>query len=336
MTWALATVSVDGFIVASAFLIPYTHAQRSRPPLGFLGRRLARLVPFYWVITLTVAALALIAPQLFQHTVVTPETVFKSLFFIPYEKHPGTIEPIVFVGWTMNYFVFYILVHTLSLWLAGARAWIVTTLVLVGLVVLGWIFKPTDPVLEMFTHARLLSFVAGQLLCAWWLHARAAIVPTPLPRWFKPACYAVAATALVLITLRDVVFAGVNPRLIGPVFASLVIASVIILDRAGAVHRGRIRDQLANASFAIYLTHYFVTQTAAKVVQKLDIQDPLIITPLLVATYGGVAVLGVLASRLVEAPLETLVRDLWNRYAFSGATGAAPPASAAPGPPAGP
>ncbi len=135
VTMALANISVDGFIVASAFLIPYTHAQRTRPPLGFLGRRLARLVPFYWFMTLAVAALALIAPQLFQNTVVTAETLFKSLFFIPYFKYSNVSEPIVFVGWTMNYFIFYILLHTLSLRFAGAWAWLSTSLVLTTLVI---------------------------------------------------------------------------------------------------------------------------------------------------------------------------------------------------------
>ena len=313
VTSALTHISVDGFIVCSAFLIPYTHAQRPRPAAGFLGRRLARLVPFYWFMTLVVAALVLIAPQLFQNTAVTAETLFKSLFFIPYYKYADVSEPIVFVGWTMNYFIFYILLHTFSLRLFGARAWISTTLILVGLVIYGWVFKPVEPILETFTHARQLSFVAGLLLCTWWLHAREKIVPSPQPRWFKPACYGAALTALALITLRDVVFAGVNPRIIGPVFAAVLIGAAITLDRAGVVHRSRIRDTLAEAGFAIYLTHYFVTQAATKVMQTLDLHNPLALIVLLAASYVGVAVVGVCANRFVEIPLENFVRGLWNK-----------------------
>ncbi len=120
---------------------------------------------------------------------------------------------------------------------------------------------------------------------------------------------------MTLITLRDVVFAGVNPRIIGPIFASLMIGSMIILNRAGIVHRSRLRDVLAEASFTIYLTHYFVTQTAVKIVERFDLREPALLIPLLIGTYVGVAILGVLATRLVEAPLETFVRNAWSKRA---------------------
>lgn len=322
---AFDRISVDGFLVVSAFLIPYTHARRPRPPLDFVGRRLARLVPFYWAVTLAVSVLCLIAPQLFMSTVVNATTLFKSLFFIPYEKRPDIYEPIVFVGWTMTYFIFYILLHGLSLKLAGKRAWIMTTAVLSALVILGLIFKPTDAIGITFTNLRLLPLIAGLLLCTWWLHVQDRIVPSPLPKWFKPACYAAIAAGFVAVWFRDILFPGVHPRVVGTVFASLSVGAAIILNRAGVVHHSKLRDTLADASFTIYLTHFFITQATMKIVPLLGITSPLIIVPMLIATYIGVAILGVLASKWVELPLEKAVRDWWSRRMTStkASTGAA-------------
>ncbi len=309
----LTYISIDGFILVSAFLIAYTHALRPRSPLGFIGRRMSRLVPFYWFMTIVVSLLALAVPALFMTTVVTPETFLKSMFFIPYEKSPDRVYPIVFVGWTMNLFVFYMAIHALSLKFAGARAWLATAGILTALALAGLLFQPKDVVLAFFTQPRLFSFVAGILLCTWWLHVRHTIVPQPLPAWFKPALLAMGVAALVTVTLRDVLLPGVNPRFIGPVLAGCVVVAAILLERAGAVHRSRLRDTLANASFTIYLTHYFLTQAANKIVLALDITSPAVIVPLLAATYVGVAIVGVAASRMLEEPMEKLVRDGWAR-----------------------
>ncbi len=308
-----ARLSVDGFIVASAFLIPYTHARRPRSPLGFLGRRFVRLVPLYWLMTLIVAALALAAPFLFQTTTITPETLLKSLFFIPYEKSPGIVQPIIFVGWTMTYFVFFMLVYAVALKIAGRWAWAASAGFLSALVVIGWVLKPTDVVIAFFTSSRLLAFVAGQLVCAWWLHVQDRVSAADAPIWLKPALYGVIGLGFTTIALRDSVLLGVDPRLSGAVLAGLVIMAVLMLERLGETHRGALRDQLANASFAIYLTHYFVTQAAVKIAEALQTPYPLALLALLAGAYVGVAILGVLAARHLERPLESIAIKAWER-----------------------
>jgi len=307
-----ARVSVDGFIVVSAFLIPFTQALRPKLPLAFLGRRLARLVPLYWAVTLFVAAIALALPHIFAHTVVTPETLFKSLFFIPYQKSWGQIEPIVYVGWTMNLFVAYILLHALSLKLAGKYAWVMTTLVLLALVAFGFAFKPQEAFVKFFTGPRLLSFVAGLLLCTWWLHARHSRLFEAPQKWLKPTLYAMALIGFLLCTLRDSILPLTVSRYYGPLFACMLIAAAIMLDRIGAVHRSKLRDRLAEASFAIYLTHYLVTEAVIRIVPRLNLTDAVTVVPVILASYVVIAVIGLFVTRVIEAPLETAVRYAWR------------------------
>lgn len=311
--FALTHVSVDGFIVVSAFLIPYTHALRPRSPFEFFMRRFLRLAPFYWFMTYLVAALALLAPSLFQHTHVTPETLLKSLFFIPYEKQPGIIEPIVFVGWTMNLFVFYMLIHAISLWLFKGRAWIATAIFFSALVAAGFLFKPKDVLFSFYTMPRLFAFATGTLLAGWWMSVRDTITPETRPAWFAPVLLTASAVLLVLITLRDYLFPFIDPGLIGPVLGALLIAAAISLDKAGVTHGGPLRDRIAEASFTIYLTHFFVTQATVKIVQHFQLTGPLILWPLVAVTFIGVILVGLTAHRFIEQPLDRLVGKLWNQ-----------------------
>ena len=81
--WQSGQAGVDIFFVISGFIMWVTTHDRRTTPLQFLTNRIVRIVPLYWLLTLTVAAACLIAPSLFRGVVLAPEHVVKSLFFIP-------------------------------------------------------------------------------------------------------------------------------------------------------------------------------------------------------------------------------------------------------------
>ncbi|MEY2952412.1 MAG: hypothetical protein RLZZ401_499, partial [Pseudomonadota bacterium] len=62
---------VDLFFVISGFIMVLTTEGKSVTPWQFLQRRLVRVVPLYWPLTITVAVLATLKPELFK-TTVTP------------------------------------------------------------------------------------------------------------------------------------------------------------------------------------------------------------------------------------------------------------------------
>ena len=95
---------VDLFFVISGFIIWHTSRDPGLTPGRFMTKRIKRVVPLYWFFTLAMAAIVIVAPSLLRTTVFEPMHVIASLAFVPY-LHPTlhAYNPLVFVGWTLNY-----------------------------------------------------------------------------------------------------------------------------------------------------------------------------------------------------------------------------------------
>lgn len=71
---------VDIFFCISGFMIMFsTHEDQK----GFLPRRLIRILPLYYLMTLGTYALLIIFPSMFEQTRANPVFLVKSLLFIP-------------------------------------------------------------------------------------------------------------------------------------------------------------------------------------------------------------------------------------------------------------
>ena len=132
-------LGVDIFFVISGFIICFVADDRR--PAEFMWDRIARVVPLYWLLTLAATAVAFIDPSLFKSTIADPALVLQSLLFIPFVKANLTMQPVLFVGWTLNYEMFFYLVFALC---APLAAW-----VRVGLITLGFVgLALLNPLLE--------------------------------------------------------------------------------------------------------------------------------------------------------------------------------------------
>ncbi len=58
-----------------------TH-NRDEKGIAFLGKRIVRVVPAYWIVTLSVALMVYLAPHLFKSTTFDVAQILKSLFFL--------------------------------------------------------------------------------------------------------------------------------------------------------------------------------------------------------------------------------------------------------------
>lgn len=242
---------VDIFFVLSGFIIAYT-ADPSRGVVHFLKRRIARIVPLYWFLTSGIILVALLMPQLLNSTVVNTQTVWKSYLFIPYLKENGLVQPILFLGWTLCYEMYFYAIFALSL-VAGRHASWVSCIAICGVVLAGALW-PDGPVLwRFYTEAVILEFVFGILLYQFFLR-----------------CPTMRNGSLLLATAFFATGAGLFaadlslPSVMGHgIPAAFIVAAFLCLPLSQGPAVAALA-LLGDASYALYLSHPYIIQIPVK------------------------------------------------------------------------
>ena len=269
---------VDIFFVLSGFLMWSTTADRAAGTWDFWKRRLVRIVPLYWAVTSFAVAVLLAAPQLMQSTRFGLWNVIASYLFVFMPNPAGRMEPVVVVGWTLNYEMLFYLVFGLALVLPAARRFWAVAAVLGGLVLAGAVVPAQNPWWAAYTSSIMLEFVFGMAL-AWW-HARSAVQPARAAIGWLLLCAGFLALAAANRWAPDA------PRALAQGLPAMaIVAGALLLERTNALQRQRWLEFLGDASYSLYLSHPIVLSAFAQVWRKLG----------LAALPGGVAAFGIAA-----------------------------------------
>jgi exopolysaccharide production protein ExoZ len=293
---------VDVFFVISGFIMSYTTAGLGqRSPASFAFKRLARIVPLYWVMTLAVFGLGLVAPALFHLGGASPGQLLKSLFFIPYTRPDGMNEPVLFLGWTLNYEMFFYSVFAVALMISRRFYLFITMGAIAALTVLHP-FAHGGVLTAFYTDSIMLEFVWGCLLFLVfqrWPRAVSALSPVWVPG--------------AMLLLAQNFFEPGWPRGIEKGLPALLIVGGVLGSemKDGVLRRAFAR--IGDASYSLYLGHPYALAVSVKLAIAL------LGASILSATVAGVAgltlaILGALASYfLLERP-----SNAWLRRQFGG------------------
>lgn len=290
-------VGVDLFFIISGFIMIYTTTRKRPTPAQFLSSRVARIVPFYWVVTLAIFTLATIRPEWMNGTVASLTHLVKSLLFLPYARADGMIRPILFVGWSLELEMLFYVIFAATLMISSVVARIWTGIgILVAMVAVGMIARASLPREILFLLQPLvLEFALGMAIGLAYRH---------LPSSRPAGSAAVLAAPLFLICM--VLCACFSPLPGWPVAAipaAALVVAALVADRAGFTLRSRPLLLLGNASFALYLTHPLVTQAMIKAAKALGLLTPAYAPLLFVISMVGAILVGIVAHLLVEKPL---------------------------------
>ena len=229
-------------------------------PLAFMTDRLARVVPLYWVITSLVFLIALTDPKILQATRASWTELCKSLAFIPYVKPNGLVEPMLFVGWTLNYEIFFYLIFALSLVFPKRGIGLVgISLILGGLVTMGMVLHPKGVFASFYTDPVVLDFVSGIFLGFLYRY-----IPGQAGAGRKAMVLMFVVLSLAATILLPLLEPKLSRILIYGFPASLVVFGTLVLDRWSWRIKSPTMLKLGSASYSIYLTHPFATQAAEK------------------------------------------------------------------------
>ena len=298
------TFGVDVFFVISGFLMCTTAAGefgREGATGRFLLRRIVRIVPLYWLFILVEVALRIAKPDAAgQHF--GPTEVALSLAFIPYGLQDGIFRPVVGLGWSLDYEMFFYAIFAAGMLLRRDAGLILVSLALALLVLVGQVTQPSGTIAVAWTAPLLLEFGLGVGLGRLYLFARERGWALQL-QWPFLAAILIVVAENVFAPASDLEALGWRPLHWG--LATLIVAlnALAAPDRAGETSAaGRLLRVLGDASYSIYLSHPVILTATARIWMALGLGRnwlPLyFVLALLACAFGGW-----LVHRFVEKPL---------------------------------
>lgn len=257
----IGAAGVDVFFVISGFILWTVAAERPVTAQTFLARRWARVAPTYWVLTLVVAGVALVWPDLIWDAKPTLSHVLMSLAFIPHINEVGLPFPIITSGWSLNYEAIFYVVFTLSLLAPPKRRFLAITLGLLAVPIFGIVVRPA-----YFLGANLmfLQFLAGVWLAHWRLHADL------LSRRKGLICCALGLVGFIALSPLNLFEHLWRPLLWGAP-ALLLVTGAVSVEGDGGLPDIKALRFLGDASYSIYLAHLPAIQVLSHV---LDANRP--------------------------------------------------------------
>ncbi|HEX4426716.1 MAG TPA: acyltransferase [Terriglobales bacterium] len=295
---------VNIFFVISGFIICYIS---SLNPSHFWLKRIFRIVPLYWMGTLGVFLIALIAPRLLNSTTSRPDELLKSLFFIPFVKESGRMAPVLFLGWTLEYEMFFYLVFAAALAINKKMAGWIAILALALVAAAGHIAHPRSTFLSFYLDPIIMEFALGILAFYAWKswRPRLARVPLILAVLVSLGCY----------TFFFWIDRGIPPSIhfmkIIPGFLFQgglgFIILMAFLSMEGKIAFPRWVLAVGDASYSLYLFHPYVVQLVSKKIVPFTVLTPMAVVAL-IGTVGLCCLFAIASFKLFERPSNEFLR----------------------------
>jgi peptidoglycan/LPS O-acetylase OafA/YrhL len=258
LQWIHGPAGVDIFFVISGFVMTISAGRllaKRNPAQIFLWRRMLRIVPLYWMLTLLKLILITVSPSFSVHAMPSHWNILSSFLFIPARNPAGEIRPLIPVGWTLSFEMLFYALFALSLAACKPRKpgqsgketlWFLAPAI-GSIAVLGVFRTGRWPDWTALADPMALEFLGGVLLARLTLQGH-------FPRPWLAAVLLLAGIAGLVLWLP----AGEDRALVWGVPAAAIVCGTVALE---SLLRGRLPAWLlllGDASYAIYLIQTFV------------------------------------------------------------------------------
>jgi len=301
-------VGVDIFFLISGFVMYLTTTENSRP-LSFLLKRLIRIVPMYYLCSFVFFVAGGGAQPM-------GELITSLLFCPPAGQHrpPFLGYATLYVGWTLNYEMWFYLVFALSLFCRKNRYPALLILLIVPILAvqtatghygLNPAKAATSPIpyLALISNPLLLEFPAGILLG--FIYKTSFQLP------------AAPAKGLLSVAIGFFLYRYIGNHFHGhgllraglPAF--ILFLSLIIYEKSRPIKLPPLLAKLADASYSLYLIHPILVKQIAPQLKPVMSDMTLFILYLVASLF-----LAFIVHTMIEAPItEKLRRKLLRRPA---------------------
>jgi len=247
----LGAAGVDLFFVISGFVMVYSSEflfGRAEGPKRFFLRRLARIAPLYWAVTIAIILYIYAAHGAVLWTIYSPASLAASFLFWPYPRLDGLAFPVHLLGWTLNYEMFFYAAFAVAI-LLPRRACVTTVCVaFAALVALGRLIVLPLPVL-FWSNPIILEFCYGMLIA---LTYREGFRLPVAGAW---ALGIVAIVAFAAMHYPPQAWSDWRALFWGLPAAALVASCALSSKTWHPGPAGRFFGLLGDASYSLYLVH---------------------------------------------------------------------------------
>jgi exopolysaccharide production protein ExoZ len=278
-SWELGQAGVDLFFVVSGFVITYSAERfytRRSAWKEFIRHRIARVVPLYWLVTAAVLGHAVLTHPSLESAGFSAGQVAASFAFFPWPSPTGAMLPVVPLGWSLNFEMFFYALFACALMLPRAAAVAaVSGLILAGVALNATVGLPTRALAYAFQPI-MLEFVFGMTIALFYRRG------VQMPSWARAA---LALGGLCVLALAP---PGLERTVVWGLPAAAIVAAAVL---GPDIRRIPPLSLLGDASYSIYLCHVFIINAG----RSFDMDASLLLVLTVVSCVG--------IHRLVEKPI---------------------------------
>ena len=263
----------SGFVLAVFFTISgfFLIEGISKTTKNYFRKKIIRIVPLYWLLTLIIFFAEMIKPGLVSDNAVTLEMFVKSMFFIPYYSSQNNIFPVLSVGWTLIieffvYIVYYLCFFVSKKLFSNNKRYEMISVLLYGIIMLcGAILKNVleihNPFMEVWGSKYQWSFIMGMIIHFLSSEGRRAQKAQHNSILISYGCVAGLLFVFILysyfVSYISVFVAGIVVCVCLCMFNEIRVPKLFVL--------------LGNVSFSFYLVHKFVIGVVLKLMPYIKL-----------------------------------------------------------------
>lgn len=268
--WFLGEQGVAIFFIISGFIMAYRPIDHRSPiaAKAFFFKRLERVAPLYWVMTIFAATLIASGTWLKGRSVSLID-ILKSLFFIPYGDSFSAMRPVLGQGWTLNYEMFFYALFAASLLFPRRFGLTLLSIIILILCIVGLVHGPGltghDPTtaFQFYTSPHQVLFLFGIIIgvnSERITNYRLGVMP------FTTASIILIASSLVFLVFVNELYIPIYWRLFFWLSDLIIVSCCVSAGTRIVTSRpSAILEYLGDASYSIYLSHLFGLTVAAKI-----------------------------------------------------------------------
>ena len=291
-------MGVDIFFVISGFviaLISYGKPAGFDAARHFIIARGTRIIPLYWALSFLFAMLLFFGPPAFGHDRFSLWRVMASFLFIPSLNWVGTIAPLIGVGWTLNYEIWFYALFSFAMVASKTpvRSVAIALIMLAAVHPLheGGIFW------NFYTNSIVLEFVGGMILGT--IYAK-----------YKSVNLYIILSLIPIVVLSiwnyDLTYTGETRFVALGVPAFSIVCYALYFENK--LRWSKFLCSLGDASYSLYLTHAFTIPSCMMLIQTVDRKHGLrgdLVCRLLLEKKK---VLAFISHRYLERPMTRITR----------------------------